>query len=459
MGMTLIKSISGIRGTIGGTIGDNLTPVDIVKCVAGFGKWVKLQHKGNVIVIGRDARTSGSFVSQLVSQTLVAMGFDVLDSGYSTTPTVELSVIWQKAAAGIIITASHNPSNWNALKLLNAKGEFVSADEGKEIVGYIVAENTTFNEWNHLGSYNEIYGQIDRHIQSILELPLVFHEEIRAKKYRVAVDCINSAAAISIIPLLEALNCEVFAINDDMSGHFSHNPEPLENHLSELIQLVKDKKADLGVALDPDVDRLVLVDENGHFFGEEYTIVCVADYILSKQPGNTVSNMSSSRALSDITKKHGGLYFPSSVGEVHVVEKMKHVNAVIGGEGNGGVILPELHYGRDALVGMSLILSYMATSNQTISAIIDQYPKYIMIKQKLEFESSFDLDKLFEFLANAYKDERINIEDGLKIDFQDAWVHLRRSNTEPIVRLYAEAKSQEQATELINQLMGKIKLL
>lgn len=454
--MAFIKSISGFRGTIGGLPGDNLTPVDIVAAAAAFGQWV-LDTTGNPkIVIGRDGRISGEIVSALVINTLRAMGLSVVDLGLSTTPTVEIAVPLEAAGGGIVLTASHNPKEWNALKLLNHKGEFISGADGKVILELAASGAMKFATVDHLGSYRQDDTYIAKHIRMILDLPLVDVEAIRAKKYRVMVDAINSTGAISVPPLLEALGCTVVLINGEINGRFIHNPEPLRENLGQLCGEVVQHRMQLGIAVDPDVDRLVFVCEDGELFGEEYTLVAVADYVLSKKPGNTVSNLSSSRALSDITAKHNGRYFASAVGEVHVVEKMKAENAVIGGEGNGGVILPELHYGRDALVGIALFLSHLAHSGKQISTLRRMYPDYIMAKSKIEQSPEIQLDKVFESLTHKYRNEKINAEDGLKIDFEDGWVHLRPSNTEPIIRIYSESTSAVVANNLAKKIISDI---
>lgn len=454
--MAFIKSISGFRGTIGGKPGDNLTPVDIVAAAAAFGQWVMDTTNIPKIVIGRDGRISGEIVSALVINTLRAMGISVVDLGLSTTPTVEIAVPLEEAGGGIILTASHNPKEWNALKLLNHKGEFISGAEGKLVLELAESGAMNFATVDQLGSYKKDDSYIAKHIQMILDLPLVDVEAIKAKKYRVMVDAINSTGAISVPPLLEALGCTVIMINGEMTGRFVHNPEPLRENLGQLCGEVVQQRAQLGIAVDPDVDRLVFVCEDGELFGEEYTLVAVADYVLSKKSGNTVSNLSSSRALSDITNKHKGQYHAASVGEVHVVEKMKAVNAVIGGEGNGGVIYPELHYGRDALVGIALFLSHLANSGKQISTLRRMYPEYQMAKNKIDQTPDIQLDKVFEALSHKYRNEKINREDGLKIDFEDGWVHLRPSNTEPIIRIYSESTSSVVANNLAKKIISDI---
>ncbi len=454
--MTLIKSISGIRGTIGGSPGDNLTPVDIVECTAGFGEWIKKRHKAPKVVIGRDGRISGHIVDGLVVNTLLAMGIDVVNLGLSTTPTVEIAVPIENASAGIIITASHNPKQWNALKFINASGEFISAQDGEEIIDYISAGKLDFTDIDNLGSYRDDDTYIEKHIDLIFDLDTVKVDDIRARRFKIVVDCINSTGAISVLPLLDRLGCEVIAINAEMTGEFAHNPEPRAEHLKELSDKVVEIKADLGISIDPDVDRLAFVNEDGSMFGEEYTLVAIADYILSKKKGNTVSNLSSTRALADITRVHGGKYTASAVGEVNVVNAMKETNAIIGGEGNGGVILPELHYGRDALVGIALMLNLLADKDQSISALRASYTHYEMVKDKIALTPDIDIDAVLAKLKETYSKEKINTVDGLKIDFADGWVHLRKSNTEPIIRVYAEAHTVDRATELVELLKSQV---
>lgn len=450
--MALIKSISGIRGTIGGSAGDNLTPQDIVECTAGFGELILQSGAPTSVVVGRDARISGEMVSQLVIQTLIAQGISVLDLGLSTTPTVEMAVTHLGAGAGIIITASHNPANWNALKFLNQQGEFISAEEGHKLLEYIDGGKIRYADVEHLGQYRAVEGMIAYHIEQILALPFVLTEKVNQRKFKVVVDCINSTGAISVPPLLEALGCEVVLINEEVNGRFAHNPEPLPAHLEDLCKRVVAEKADLGIVVDPDVDRLAFVCEDGSLFGEEYTLVAVADYILQKRPGNTVSNLSSSRALRDVTHKHGGQYAAAAVGEVNVVTKMKATKAVIGGEGNGGVILPDLHYGRDALAGIALVLSQLAESGQSMLALKKTYPDYQMIKDKISLPPGTDMSQLLSKLHKKYAAENCIIIDGLKIDFAESWVHLRQSNTEPIIRVYAEALDAATAQGLADQL-------
>lgn len=454
--MTLIKSISGIRGTIGGNPGDNLTPVDIVECTAGFGEWIKKRHANPKVVIGRDGRISGAIVEGLVINTLLSMGIDVLNLGLSTTPTVEVAVPIENASAGIIITASHNPKQWNALKFLNADGEFISGADGEEIIGYISAGKLDFTDVDHLGKVTEDDTYIAKHIDMIFNLDYVNVETIKAAKFKVVVDCINSTGTISVVPLLERLGCEVTAIHAEMTGDFAHNPEPRPDHLVNLSKTVVEQGANLGISVDPDVDRLAFVNEDGSMFGEEYTLVAVADYILSKKRGNTVSNLSSTRALADITTKHGGKYTASAVGEVNVVNAMKATNAVIGGEGNGGIILPDLHYGRDALVGIAMMLNLLADKDISISELRKTYTHYEMVKDKIQLTPDIDIEALLARLEEKFKSEKTNTVDGLKIDFADGWVHLRKSNTEPIIRVYAEANSVARAQELANMLKSEV---
>jgi len=457
--MTLIKSISGIRGTIGGVPGDNLTPIDTVMYAAAYGQWVKQQRdKENYrVVVGRDARISGEMVQQLVMNTLVGMGITVIDLGLSTTPTVEMAVTMEHADGGIILTASHNPKQWNALKLLNKEGEFLNAAAGQEILDIAASDAIVFSEVDHLGKIliNDAY--IDLHIDEILKLPLVNVDAIKKAKLRVVVDGVNSTGGIALPLLLEALGVEPIKLYCTPNGHFPHNPEPLEEHLGDLMKMVQEEGADFGLVVDPDVDRLAFVDEHGKMFGEEYTLVAVADYVLSKTPGNTVSNMSSSRALRDVTEKHGGTYTASAVGEVNVVEKMKETGAVIGGEGNGGIIYPALHYGRDSLVGTALFLSYLAERNIKVSALRETYTSYFMSKKKIELTPQLDVDVILGTMEKSYSEADINTVDGLKIDFPENWVHLRKSNTEPIIRIYTEAKSQEEADSLADRFIKEIK--
>ena len=457
--MTLIKSISGIRGTIGGVQGENLTPIDAVKYAAAYGAWVKQQrNKENYrVIVGRDARISGEMIQQLVMNTLVAMGITVVDLDLSTTPTVEMAVIMEHADGGIILTASHNPKQWNALKLLNNKGEFLSAKAGQEILDLAEGGTIEFAEVDDLGEIHKNDAYIDLHIDEILELPLVKVDAIKASKLKVVVDGVNSTGGIAVPLLLEALGVETVKLYCTPNGHFPHNPEPLKEHLGDLMELVKKERADFGLVVDPDVDRLAFVDENGEMFGEEYTLVAVADYVLRNTPGNTVSNMSSSRALRDVTEKHGGTYTASAVGEVNVVEKMKETNAVIGGEGNGGIIYPELHYGRDSLVGIALFLSFLAEEKISVSELRKTYTSYFMSKKKIELTPKLDVDAILKVMESRYSNEKINTIDGVKIDFADNWVHLRKSNTEPIIRIYTEAKSQKEADNLADRIIEEIK--
>lgn len=453
--MTLIKSISGIRGTIGGKAGDNLTPIDVVECTAGFGTWIKKRHKNPKVVVGRDGRITGKIVSELAINTLLSMGIDVIDLGLSTTPTVEIAVPREQASAGIIFTASHNPKQWNALKFLNSAGEFISAQDGEEIIDYIANGGIQFSKVDDLGKLSSMDNYIDIHIDKILNLDLVQPQLIRDRKFKVVVDCINSTGAISIGPLLERLGCEVILIHEEITGDFAHNPEPLPENLVDLADRVKKEGADLGISVDPDVDRLAFVMENGQPFGEEYTLVAIADYILSKQPGNTVSNLSSTRALADVTRKYGGNYIAAAVGEVNVVNAMKENKAVIGGEGNGGVIYPELHYGRDALVGVAFLLSLLAERQIQMTKLKATFPEYVIVKDKIQLTPDVDIEKILAGVEEIYTEEKLNKVDGLKIDFEDSWVHLRKSNTEPIIRVYAEAKDEESAKALAQKVKEK----
>lgn len=455
--MALIKSISGIRGTIGGKTNDNLTPVDIVKFASAYGSWILQQGSNNKIVIGRDGRISGEMVSNLVANTLLALGLQVVDLGLSTTPTVEMAVVFEKAAGGIILTASHNPKEWNALKLLNNKGEFISSEEGKNILLSAEKEDFTFANVDKLGSYTKDESLLQKHIEAVVNFELVDINKIKQRKFKVVVDAVNSTGAIAMPLLLKQLGVtDIEIINGEVTGLFAHNPEPLPEHLQELSKAVVKNKADLGIAIDPDVDRLCFVCEDGSMFGEEYTLVAVADYILSKRKGNTVSNMSSTRALKDVTIKHGGEYFPSMVGEVNVVNKMKAVNAVIGGEGNGGIIVPDLHYGRDALIGIALFLTHLANGKKSIKQLRSSYPDYFISKNKIELSGSIDVKNIFENVKRLYKNYPINTDDGLKIDFENGWVHLRTSNTEPIIRIYAESDYESKADNIAKKLMQDI---
>lgn len=454
--MSLIKSISGIRGTIGGHSGNNLTPQDIVECAAAYGTWVLQKTNNPKIIIGRDARISGEIVSNLVCNTLRALGINIIDLGLSTTPTVEIAVPEEKAGGGIILTASHNPKQWNALKLLNDKGEFISAQDGKDVLDLIAAGNIKYAEVDALGTYefNDTY--IQKHIELIHALPLVKTDAVKERKFKVVVDCINSTGAISMGPLLESLGCEYVLLNSEMTGRFAHNPEPLPEHLRQLADAVKTENADLGIAVDPDVDRLALISEDGEPFGEEYTLVAVADYILKNQKGNTVSNLSSTRALREVTEKHGGTYTASAVGEVNVVNQMKATDAIIGGEGNGGIIYPALHYGRDALVGVALLLSYLTEFKKPLSFLRRTYPDYSISKNKIQLTPDLDVDGLLARLADKYKNEDLNQIDGLKINLEPGWIHLRKSNTEPIVRIYSESNSIVTANHLADKIKADI---
>lgn len=456
--MSLIKSISGIRGTIGGFPGSNLTPEDIMKFTAAFGTWV-IQNSGmRKIVIGRDARVSGEMVNHIVVGTLQSIGIDVVDLGLSTTPTVEMAVPEERAGGGIILTASHNPKQWNALKLLNAQGEFISAKAGEEVLRIAEEKQVKYEDVNSLGSYSQNNSYIDFHIEKILKLKLVDVEAIKKRNFKVVIDCVNSTGGIALPKLLKALGVEnVIELYTEPNGLFPHNPEPLPENLSELAMTVKKNNADLGISVDPDVDRLALVSEDGSMFGEEYTLVAVADYILKHKKGNTVSNLSSTRALKDVTEKHGAEYFASAVGEVNVVQKMKEEKAVIGGEGNGGIIYPELHYGRDALVGIALFLSHLAKFGKSASLLRAQYPNYYISKKKIDLDPSINIDNLFDEIENKYKNQPINKVDGVKIEFDKDWVHLRRSNTEPIIRIYAESGSETTSENIANQIMKDLK--
>lgn len=456
--MALIKSISGIRGTIGGKPGDNLTPVDIVKFAAAFGTIIAKDKPATKIVIGRDGRISGSMVQDLVVNTLTGLGIDVVDLGLSTTPTVEVAVKMEKADGGIILTASHNPKEWNALKLLNEQGEFISAETGANVLELAAREDFLFAFVDRLGTVTKDDSYLQKHIDAILKYPLVNAKAIAKQHFKVVVDAINSTGAIYVPALLKALGVtEVIVLNGEVNGKFAHNPEPLPEHLSQLCNEVVQQKAHLGIAVDPDVDRLCFVNEDGTLFGEEYTLVAVADYVLGKRKGNTVSNMSSTKALKEITQKHGGEYFPSAVGEVNVVNKMKEVNAVIGGEGNGGIIVPDFHYGRDALIGIGLFLSHLADQKKGIKSLRSQYPDYFISKNKIELNNGIDVKAIFEKIKKKYKKNPINTEDGLKIEFENDWVHLRTSNTEPIIRIYAESDFETKANNIAMQLMRDIK--
>lgn len=457
--MALIKSISGIRGTIGGNPGDNLTPLDIVKFAAAYGSWILSKEElPRKVVIGRDGRISGAMVQSLVVNTLLGMGIDVVDTGLSTTPTVEMAVVWENAGGGIIITASHNPKEWNALKLLNNIGEFISAEDGAIILETAAKEDLKFAPVDKLGEYTVNDTTLQRHIDTIVDYPLVNVASIREKGYKVVVDVVNSTGALVLPGLLKALGvAEVIVLNGEVTGKFAHNPEPLPENLTELANAVRHHRADMGIAVDPDVDRLCFVCEDGSMFGEEYTLVAVADYVLSKRPGNTVSNMSSTKALKEVTISRGGEYFPSAVGEVNVVKKMKDKNAVIGGEGNGGIIVPDLHYGRDALIGIGLFLSALAAHKNGIKSFRAKYPDYFISKNKIELTNGIELKAIFEKIQKKYKNQPINTEDGLKIEFDTDWVHLRASNTEPIIRIYAESNFETTANNIALRLMQDIR--
>lgn len=461
--MTLIKSISGIRGTIGGTVGDNLTPIDAVKFASAYGVWVKQQRsKENYrVVVGRDARISGAMIQELVMNTLIGLGIDVIDLGLSTTPTVEMAVPMEHADGGIILTASHNPKQWNALKLLDARGEFLNATEGSRILKIAEQNKIEFAEVDDLGKIVSNNAYMDLHIDEVLNLDLVNQQAIGGSNFKVVVDGVNSTGGIAIPLLLERLGVEAVKLYCEPNGHFPHNPEPLKEHLTDLSEAVVKHHADFGIVVDPDVDRLAFIDEHGEMFGEEYTLVACADYVLSKTTGNTVSNMSSTRALRDITERHGGSYQASAVGEVNVVNLMKKNEAVIGGEGNGGIIYPELHYGRDALVGVALFLSLLAERKMDVSALRASYPNYFMSKKKIQLTPNLDVDGLLKAIELKYSEdgsiEKLTTIDGVKIDFKDTWVHLRKSNTEPIIRIYTEAPSQQEADDLAGRIITEIK--
>ena len=452
--MTLIKSISGIRGTIGGISGDGLSPLDIVKFTAAYASFIRSNSTKTTIVVGRDARISGEMVSNVVIGTLMGMGFDVLNIGLATTPTTELAVTMSKAAGGIILTASHNPKQWNALKLLNENGEFLNAAEGETILKITADESFTFTLVDELGNETKDDSFNQKHIDAVLALELVDVEAIREANFRVVIDCVNSVGGIVIPELLEALGVkQIEKLYCEPNGQFPHNPEPLPEHLTEIASVLKQGKADVGFVVDPDVDRLAIVCEDGEMFGEEYTLVSVADYVLSKTPGNTVSNLSSTRALRDVTTKHGQNYEAAAVGEANVVAKMKATNAIIGGEGNGGIIYPASHYGRDALVGIALFLTHLAKSACTTSELRASYPGYFMAKQKIELTLQTNVDAILDSIADKFHDLDINTIDGVKIDWPDRWVHLRKSNTEPIIRIYSEAPTMKSANELAQQII------
>lgn len=458
--MPLIKSISGIRGTIGGTPGESLSPLDVVKFTAAYGSWILSQApESKSIVVGRDGRMSGELVQRLVVSTLNSVGLDVIDVGLSTTPTVEMAVILEKAAGGIILTASHNPKEWNALKLLNASGEFISAKDGALLLELIEKESFTFVPVDKLGKYRVKSDALKQHIDAVINYPLVDAAAITAKNYKVVVDAINSTGAFAVPQLLIALGVKeenIILLNGEVTGNFAHNPEPLPQNLTELRNAVNKNQAHIGIAVDPDVDRLCFVCEDGSMFGEEYTLVAVADYILQHKKGNTVSNLSSTRALRDITEKYGCQYFPSAVGEVNVVAKMKEVNAVIGGEGNGGVIVPDLHYGRDALIGIGLFLTYL-TQKKSVKLLRNEYPNYFISKNKIELDPSMDLKTIFDHIKSKYQKNPINDIDGLKIEFGNDWVHLRPSNTEPIIRIYSESNFETTAENIAARIMQDIR--
>ncbi|MGY2133778.1 phosphoglucosamine mutase [Hymenobacter sp. HD11105] len=457
--MALIKSISGIRGTIGGETGQGLTPIDVVKYAAAFGTWVLNTTQNNTIIIGRDARISGEMVSKLVAATLQGLGINVVDLGLSTTPTVELAVPAKKAGGGIILTASHNPKQWNALKLLNDKGEFISDQDGQQVLALADAEQFNFAPVNKLGQYSVDSTFLKKHVKAVLALPLVDAEAIRAKNFRVVIDCVNSTGGLAVPLLLEALGVEkIERLHCEPTGDFAHNPEPLPENLRDIARVLEKGSYDLGIVVDPDVDRLALVCENGEMFGEEYTLVAVADYVLKQNGGgNTVSNLSSTRALRDVTERLGGNYAAAAVGEVNVVTMMKETNAIIGGEGNGGIIFPELHYGRDALVGIALFLTHLAKSGLTMTRMRASYPNYHISKNKIELTPDINTDQILAQVQKRYAKQPINTIDGVKIEFDKEWVHLRKSNTEPIIRIYAESDSNATADHLANKIIGDIK--
>ncbi|MBQ0029600.1 MAG: phosphoglucosamine mutase [Bacteroidales bacterium] len=460
--MTLIKSISGIRGTIGGNVGDNLTPLDVVKFTSAYAAWQKSKNPGKQlkVVVGRDARISGPMVDSIVTATLSGMGIEVVNIGLATTPTTEIAVTKEKANGGIIITASHNPTQWNALKLLNENGEFLSDADGKMVLKLAAEEKFDYADVHALGNviYKKDYNDI--HIDDVLKLKLVDKAAIEKANFSVAIDCVNSVGGLILPNLLKKLGVKnIIQLNCEANGHFSHNPEPIPQNLTEISDLCKSGKADVGFVVDPDVDRLAIICENGDMFGEEYTLVSVADYVLSHTKGNTVSNLSSTRALRDVTRAHGGVYTPAAVGEVNVVTKMKEVNAVIGGEGNGGVIYPEIHYGRDALVGIAMFLSLLAQKGKKVSELKKDYPPYEISKNKIELTPDIDVDLILKKMKDKYANEDVNDIDGVKIDFPDKWVHLRKSNTEPIIRIYSEAKDMKEADDLAQKIIADIKSL
>ncbi len=458
--MALIKSISGIRGTIGGKPGNTLSPLDVVKYTAAYGTWLTQQGNGRKVIVGRDGRISGQMVQGLVVSTLNALGLDVIDVGLTTTPTVEMAVLFEKAAGGIILTASHNPKEWNALKLLNSIGEFISSKDGAAVLALAEKEDFNFATVDKLGTYSENNTALQKHIDAIVKYPLVDVAAISKKKFKIVVDAINSSGAIAVPSLLKALGVkekDITVLNAEVNGKFAHNPEPLPQHLMELCKEVNAKKANLGIAVDPDVDRLCFVNEDGSLFGEEYTLVAISDFVLQQRPGNTVSNMSSTRALKDVTMKHGGEYFPSAVGEVNVVNRMKEVNAVIGGEGNGGIIVPDLHYGRDALIGIALFLTFLAKTDRSSKQLRGTFPDYFISKNKIELAQGVNVQSIFDKIKTKYKNNPINTEDGLRIEFEKDWVHLRTSNTEPIIRIYAESNFETTANNIARKIMHDIR--
>ncbi len=460
--MTLIKSISGVRGTIGGAKGDNLSPLDAAEFAAAYGHWLKKKHPGKRIkvVIGRDARPSGPMIQGIVQNTLVGTGIDVIDLGLSTTPTVEMAVVFEKAEGGIILTASHNPKQWNALKLLNQRGEFISGADGAELLKMIEEQDYDFVEVDDLGEVKALEGTIEKHVEAILNLPYIDVEAIAKADLKVAVDAVNSTGGIAIPILLQALGVkQTELLYCEPNGQFPHNPEPLKQHLGDIMSIVREQGCDVGIVVDPDVDRLALIDNNGEMFGEEYTLVAAADFLLQHKTGPLVSNLSSSRALRDLAASRGQEYQASAVGEVNVVQKMKDIDAVLGGEGNGGVILPDLHYGRDSLVGIAMILTHLATSGKKLSELRSEYPAYYMGKNKIELEPGMDVDALLKKVEAKYQNEEISTVDGVKIDFAEEWVHLRKSNTEPIIRIYTEAKSPEKAESLGERFIEELRAL
>lgn len=460
--MTLIKSISGIRGTIGGKVGDALTPLDIVRFASAYGTYMRRTQvtESNKLIVGRDARISGEMVKNLVVGSLLGIGWDVVDIDFATTPTTEIAVVKEEAAGGIIITASHNPKEWNALKLLNEKGEFLDAAQGEAILRLAEQEDFDYVAVDELGEYRKDQTYNQKHIDSVLALDLVDVEAIKAANFKVAIDCVNSVGGLILPDLLKQLGVKkIEKLNCDATGDFSHNPEPLEENLGDIMRLMKEGDLDIAFVVDPDVDRLVVIAENGEMYGEEYTLVTVADYVLKHTPGNTVSNLSSTRALRDVTHRYGMQYCAAAVGEVNVVAKMKEMDAVIGGEGNGGVIYPDSHYGRDALVGIALFLSHLAREQKTVSELRTTYPAYFMAKKRMELRPGIDVDALLKELEKRYANEEVNTLDGVKIDFADKWVHLRKSNTEPILRIYSEAPSREEAEAIVDEIISEIQRL